>query len=144
MLKAKEKFNNKRSQEMKMNNFKVREIDGKVAQILTDKQAGELYKAICAYNFNNEEYRGKDMLVKSVFSLMKEAFDKDRFFRETGKLGGVKSANMKRENDNFSPCIAKTVIGGDIVSDVIKSFIDDIERAEKTSKTGDIKNVAKA
>lgn len=28
---------------MKMNNFKIREIDGEVAKILTDKQAGELY-----------------------------------------------------------------------------------------------------
>ena len=54
---------------MKVNNFKVREIDGEVAKILTDKQAGELYKAICAYNFNNEEYRGKDATVKSVFAL---------------------------------------------------------------------------
>lgn len=129
---------------MKMNNFKIREIDGEVAKILTDKQAGELYKAVCAYNFNNEEYKGKDMLVKSVFSLMKEAFDKDRFFRETGKLGGVKSANLRRENDNFSPCIAKAVIGGDIVSDVIQSIIDDIEKAEKVSKTGEGKSVAKA
>lgn len=129
---------------MKMNNFKIREIDGEVAKILTDKQAGELYKAICAYNFNNEEYKGKDMLVKSVFSLMKEAFDKDRFFRETGKLGGVKSANMRRENDNFLPCITKAVIGGDIVSDVIQSIIDDIEKAEKVSKTGEGKSVARA
>lgn len=28
----------------------------------------------------------KDMFVKLVFSLMKEVFDKDIFFRETGKL----------------------------------------------------------
>lgn len=129
---------------MKMNSFKVREIDGEVAKILTDKQAGELYKAICAYNFNNEEYRGKDSLVKSVFALMKESFDKDKFFRETGKLGGVKSASLKRENDNFAPCIAKAVIGGDIVSDVIQSIIDDIKKAEKAPKTGDVKSDAKA
>lgn len=51
---------------------------------------------------------------------------------------------MKRENDNFPPCIAKAVIGGDIVSDVIQSIIDDIEKTEKTSKAGDCKGVAKA
>ena len=73
-----------------MNNFNIREIDVEVAKILTDKQAGELYKAICAYNFNNEDYKGKDLLVKSVFELMKNSFNYDRFCRETGKLGGEK------------------------------------------------------
>ena len=127
---------------MKVNNFKVREIDGEVAKILTDKQAGELYKAICAYNFNNEEYRGKDALVKSVFALMKEAFDKDKFFRETGKLGGVKSASLRRENDVLSPCLARAVIGGDIVTDMLKGILAEFDKPQKSCKGDGAKNKA--
>lgn len=127
---------------MKVNNFKVREIDGEVAKILTDKQAGELYKAICAYNFNNEEYRGKDATVKSVFALMKESFDKDKFFRETGKIGGVKSANIRRENDVLDPCVARAVIGGDIVSDMLKNVFGEFDKHDKSCKGDGTKNKA--
>ena len=127
---------------MKVNNFKVREIDGEVAKILTDKQAGELYKAICAYNFNNEEYKGKDTLVKSVFALMKEAFDKDKVFRETGKLGGVKSANLRRENDVLGPCVARAVIGGDLVSEMLKGILDEFDKPQKSCKGDGAKNKA--
>ena len=127
---------------MKVNNFKVREIDGEVAKILTDKQAGELYKAICAYNSNNEEYRGKDATVKSVFALMKESFDKDKFFRETGKIGGVKSANLRRENDVLGPCVARAVIGGDIVSDMLKNVFGEFDKPDKSCKGDGAKNKA--
>ena len=81
---------------MKEKYFKIRELDGEVVKNLTDKQAGKLYKAICAYNFNNGEYAGKDETVKTVFTLMKNEFKKDRFYKETGKLGGVKRASMKK------------------------------------------------
>lgn len=127
---------------MKVNSFKIREIDGNVAKMMTDKQAGELYKAICAYNFNNEEYKGKDSLVKSVFALMKEAFDRDKFFRETGKLGGMKSATLKKENDILGPCVARAVIGGDIVTDMLKGLLGGLEDTEKPNKADGGKNVA--
>lgn len=119
---------------MKVNNFKVREIDGEVAKILTDKQAGELYKAICAYNFNNEEYRGKDATVKSVFALMKEAFDKDKFFRETGKQGGEKSASIRRENVDKSSSttfLAQALVDNEIVNYVLERVNYDLDEAKK-------------
>ncbi|MGN0509610.1 MAG: DUF6291 domain-containing protein, partial [Ruminococcus sp.] len=59
---------------MKVKSFKVRAIYGEIVKNLSDKQAGELYKAICAYNFNDEEYKGKDDLVRTVFTLMKSDF----------------------------------------------------------------------
>ena len=117
---------------MKEKIFKVREIDGIVVKNMTDKQAGELYKAICAYNFNNEDYRGKDALVKSVFELMKNSFDYDKFCKETGKMGGVKSQMIRREGDNLSPCVARAIIGGEMVNDMFKSiFGDDINPQNK-------------
>lgn len=119
---------------MKVKSFKVREIDGEVAKVLTDKQAGELYKAICAYNFNNEDYKGKDSLVKSVFALMKDEFEKHKFFRETGKQGGVKSASMRRESDLLGPCVARAVIGGELVNDMLKGIFGDLEKTENPNK----------
>ena len=117
---------------MKEKIFKVREIDGIVVKNMTDKQAGELYKAICAYNFNNEDYRGKDALVKSVFELMKNSFDYDKFCKETGKMGGVKSQMIRREGDNLGPCVARAIIGGEMVHDMFKTiFGDDINPQNK-------------
>lgn len=124
---------------MKERIFKVREIDGVVVKNMTDKQAGELYKAICAYNFNNEEYSGKDTLVKSVFELMKNSFDYDRFCRETGKVGGVKSQMIRKENDNLGPCIARAIIGGDMVNDMFKSIFGDVENPAEMNKAPDSK-----
>ena len=124
---------------MKEKIFKVREIDGVVVKNMTDKQAGELYKAICAYNFNNEEYSGKDTLVKSVFELMKNSFDYDRFCRETGKVGGVKSQMIRKENDNLGPCIARAIIGGDMVNDMFKSIFGDVENPAEMNKVPDSK-----
>ena len=119
---------------MKVKNFKVREIDGEVAKILTDKQAGELYKAICAYNFNNEDYKGKDSLVKSVFALMKEEFEKDKFFRETGKQGGEKSASIRRENVDKSSStsfLAQALVDNEIVNYVLERVNYDLDEAQK-------------
>ena len=124
---------------MKEKIFKVREIDGVVVKNMTDKQAGELYKAICAYNFNNEEYSGKDTLVKSVFELMKNSFDYDRFCRETGKVGGVKSQMIRKDNDNLGPCIARAIIGGDMVNDMFKSIFGDVENPAEMNKVPDSK-----
>lgn len=119
---------------MKEKIFKVREIDGVVVKNMSDKQAGELYKAICAYNFNNEEYNGKDPLVKSVFELMKNSFNYDKFCRETGKIGGVKSQMIRRDGDNLGPCVARAIIGGDMVNEMFKTIFGDAENPAETNK----------
>lgn len=124
---------------MKEKIFKVREIDGVVVKNMSDKQAGELYKAICAYNFNNEEYNGKDPLVKSVFELMKNSFNYDKFCRETGKIGGVKSQMVRRDNDNLGPCVARAIIGGDMVNEMFKSIFGDGENPAEMNKVPDSK-----
>ena len=122
---------------MKEKIFKVREIDGVVVKNMSDKQAGELYKAICAYNFNNEEYNGP--LVKSVFELMKNSFNYDKFCRETGKIGGVKSQMIRRDNDNLGPCVARAIIGGDMVNEMFKSIFGDGENPAEMNKVPDSK-----
>ena len=124
---------------MKEKIFKVREIDGVVVKNMSDKQAGELYKAICAYNFNNEEYNGKDPLVKSVFELMKNSFNYDKFCRETGKIGGVKSQMIRRDNDNLGPCVARAIIGGDMINEMFKSIFGDGENPAEMNKEPDSK-----
>ncbi|MGN1373173.1 MAG: DUF6291 domain-containing protein [Candidatus Coproplasma sp.] len=121
---------------MKVKSFKVRAIDGEVVKNLTDKQAGELYKAICAYNFNNEEYKGRDELVRTVFALMKDEFDRDRFFRETGKIGGIKSAAMKRESECPEGKMIRAIISTEMVSGMLQGIINDLENPENPCKGG--------
>jgi hypothetical protein len=128
---------------MKEKAFKVREIDGVVVKNLTDKQAGELYKAICSYNFNNDEYSGKDPLVKSIFELMKNSFEADKFYRETGKLGGVRSAMIRKENENIGPCIARAVIGGEMVGEMIKDLFGEPQKPENKGKCACQKSATK-
>jgi hypothetical protein len=131
---------------MKIKSFKVREIDGEVAKVMTDKQAGELYKAICAYNFNNEEYKGKDNLVKSVFALMKDEFVKDKFFRETGKQGGEKSASIRRENVDKSTSatfLAQALVDNEIVNYVLERVNYDLDEAKKKMEEEEKMNKAR-
>ena len=73
---------------------------------------------------------------------MKESFDKDKFFRETGKIGGEKSANLRRENDVLGPCVARAVIGGDIVSDMLKNVFGEFDKPDKSCKGDGAKNKA--
>ena len=73
---------------------------------------------------------------------MKESFDKDKFFRETGKIGGVKSANIRRENDVLGPCVARAVIGGDLVSEMLKGILDEFDKPQKSCKGDGAKNKA--
>ena len=129
---------------MKVKSFKIREIDGEVAKILTDKQAGELYKAICAYNFNNEDYKGKDSLVKSVFALMKEEFEKDKFFRETGKQGGEKSAVLRKGNESRTTFLAKALVGSECVNDMLKGILADLDNLGNPYKAEVAESVAKS
>lgn len=121
---------------MKVKSFKVRAIDGEVVRNLTDKQAGELYKAICAYNFNNEEYKGRDELVKTVFAMMKNEFDRDKFFREKGKIGGAKSAAMKQETGSPDGKMIEAIISTEIVSGMLQDIIDDLGNPENPCKGG--------
>lgn len=125
---------------MKVKSFKVRASYGEILKNLSDKQAGELYKAICAYNFNNEEYKGKDKLVKTVFAMMKNEFDRDKFFREKGKIGGAKSAAMKQETGSRDGKRIEAIISTGIVSEMFQSILGDLGKPENPCKGGGSEN----
>ena len=121
---------------MKVKSFKVRATYGEIVKNLSDKQAGELYKAICAYNFDDEEYKGRDDLVKTVFTLMKSDFIEDKFFRETGKIGGIKSAAMKQETGSSDSKMIEAIISTEIVNSMLQGIIDDLGNPENPYKGG--------
>ena len=65
---------------MAENLLKINEKEGEIFMLLNDKQAGELIKALCAYQFNNEASEN-DMCsgsVRGLFLLMKEERDKSK------------------------------------------------------------------
>ena len=121
---------------MKVKSFKVRATYGEIVKNLSDKQAGELYKAICAYNFDDEEYKGRDDLVKTVFTLMKSDFIEDKFFRETGKIGGIKSAAMKQETGSSDSKMIEAIISTEIVNSMLQGIIGDLGNPENPCKGG--------
>ena len=74
-----------------------------------------------------------------MFELMKNSFDYDKFCRETGKIGGVKSQMVRRDNDNLGPCVARAIIGGDMVNEMFKTIFGDAENPAEMNKVPDSK-----
>ena len=72
---------------MAENLLKINEKEGEIFMLLNDKQAGELIKALCAYQFNNgtpESYIGDDR-VGGLFVIIKGEKDNAQLIAEKRK-----------------------------------------------------------
>lgn len=69
------------------NLLKINETEGEIFMLLNDKQAGELIKALCAYQFNNgtpESYI-RDERVGGLFVIIKDEKDSAKTIAEKRK-----------------------------------------------------------
>lgn len=82
---------------MKEKSFKLKENYYNAVKTLDDKQVGKLMKGLCAYVFERRYFESNDAYLKSIFGLIKGEIDRENFYREKGKQGGVISAQMKRD-----------------------------------------------
>ncbi|MCM1223717.1 MAG: DUF6291 domain-containing protein [Lachnospiraceae bacterium] len=64
---------------------------------LTDKQAGELVKGLCAYVYEGKPFLTKDEYLKGAFLYLKRELDVSARNSVNGKKGAEKLAEMKRK-----------------------------------------------
>ena len=60
----------------------------------------------------------------------------DKFFRETGKIGGIKSAAMKQETGSSDSKMIEAIISTEIVNSMLQGIIDDLGNLENPYKGG--------
>ena len=91
---------------------------------LTDKQAGELVKGMCAYMYDGKPFFTKDAYLKGVFMSMQREIDVSK----QNALNGAKGAEVKAEKHR------KATVGqlGVILSSVLAAA----ENAEKSGAAG--------
>ena len=88
---------------MAENLLKINEKEGEIFMLLNDKQAGELIKALCAYQFNNgapESYI-RDDRVGGLFVIFKEEKDNAKVITEKRK-NYMAQYNAKRRETQMS------------------------------------------
>ena len=95
---------------MKENVLKVPEGVATAVRPLDDRRAGKLFKALCAYAFDGQVYGGRDVVIKSNFTLIKRELDRQKENVENGRLGGQKSLEMRNVGEANET--AKNVIFG--------------------------------
>lgn len=66
---------------------------------LTDKQAGEFVKGVCAYAYEGKPFITKDEYLKGAFLYVKRELDVSKQNSINGKKGADKRAEMKRRGD---------------------------------------------
>ena len=108
---------------MKDRNFRFRQSFADVIKDLDDKQTGQYVRSIAEYAFEDKTYAGKDIAVKTAFTLTKEMIDEERFYRDKGRLGAKKNAEMRRAKQD-EPSIAKVIAGGIVAGEMLKSILE--------------------
>ena len=66
---------------------------------LTDKQAGEFVKGVCAYAYEGKPFITKDEYLKGAFLYVKRELDVSKQNSINGKKGADKRAEMKRRGE---------------------------------------------
>lgn len=79
------------------NNFKFKKEYYDLIKELTDKQAGELVKGLCAYIYEGKPFLTKDEYLKGAFLYLKRETDVSAQNRLNGKKGADALAQKKRK-----------------------------------------------
>ena len=80
---------------MKEKVLKINKKDYNIAKSLSDRDFGTLVRALCEYVYYGIDASPKDKILKVYYDNFKEKIDMENFFRETGRLGGIKSNELR-------------------------------------------------
>lgn len=98
-------------------NFKFKESFYKIIKELTDKQAGEFIKGICAYVYDGKPFITKDEYLKGVFMYVKRELDVSGICSINGKKGAEKALENKRKNQVVGVIIESVMVSGSVKKD---------------------------
>ncbi len=104
---------------MKENVLKISEKSYNTIKDLSDKELGRLIKSLCLYVFGGKIQRPKSRVLRVMYDVFKDKIDTEIYFRETGKLGGIKSNSMKQKVENNS-CSSVDIIKVGTLDELIK------------------------
>lgn len=79
-----------------MKNINIKREHYDMLKELTDKQAGEFVKGVCAYAFEGKPFITKDQYLKGLFMYAKRALDVSQMNSVNGKKGAEKLAEIRR------------------------------------------------
>ncbi len=103
---------------MKQINIKREHYDN-ILKELTDKQAGEFVKGVCAYVFEGKPFITKDEYLKGLFMYVKRMLDISEMNRVNGKKGADKLAEIRRKERTVG-----VIIGSVLAANAAKESTD--------------------
>lgn len=93
-----------------MKNINIKREHYDVIKDLTDKQAGEFVKGVCAYAFEGKPFITKDEYLKGIFLYAKRALDISEMNSINGKKGAERKAEIKRRNKTIGVIIESVMV----------------------------------
>ncbi len=84
---------------------------------LTDKQAGEFVKGVCAYVYEGKPFITKDKYLKGLFVYVKRALNTSEINSINGKKGADKLAEMKRKEHTLGVIIGSVMVAAEANKD---------------------------
>ena len=102
-----------------MKHIKIKREHYDILKELTDKQAGEFVKGVCAYAFEGKPFITKDEYLKGLFMYAKRMLDISEMNRINGKKGADKLAEIKRKERAVG-----VIIGSVMVANAMKEDAD--------------------
>ena len=94
---------------MKNININKKHYD-EILKELTDKQAGEFVKGVCAYAFEGKPFITKDEYLKGLFMYAKRMLVISEMNSVNGKKGADKLAEIKRRNKALGVIIGSVMV----------------------------------
>ena len=94
---------------MKNININKKHYD-EILKELTDKQAGEFVKGVCAYVYEGKPFITKDEYLKGLFVYVKRELDVSEMNRVNGKKGADKLAEIKRRDKAIGVIVGSVLV----------------------------------
>lgn len=101
---------------MKNININKKHYD-EILKELTDKQAGEFVKGVCAYAFEGKPFITKDEYLKGLFMYAKRMLDISEMNRVNGKKGADKLAEIKRRDKAIGVIVGSVLVANAVRND---------------------------
>ena len=93
-----------------MKKFKFKKEYYDLIKELTDKQAGEFVKGVCAYVYDGKPFITKDEYLKGLFVYVKRELDVSEMNSVNGKKGADKLAEIKRREKAIGVIIGSVMV----------------------------------
>ena len=97
---------------MKELKLKIKRDYYNIFKELTDKQAGELIKGVCAYTYDGKPFETKDDYLKGIFIYIKRDID----FAKQGFVNGIKGAEIQAERRRKEAVVNLAAVIGSVIA----------------------------